>query len=685
MYFGTIASGQDYKPFYTKENTFSSTVFNKEIINNYRWLENLDSPDAIEWIHKQNNSCSSFLLKALDKTDAYNSIELYSYAEYNRLIKRGKYFFLYKKQNFLAEPILYYQSTIDGKAELLMDPNDISIKDKINLRGIFVSHDSKLLAYKFSRNDNYINEVRVVSLKNGRHEKDCLYDLIQPEIAWMGNGFYYTTYSEEGKLGQKISLKVYYHKLGTGQQRDSLLFKRDGSSHEEIACMTTYDERYFTMLIRDKVLNTIDMYYLDNKAVKPEFIQLFSDLKKFSFALFGDHDGKLIALTFGDSDNGSIVEIDPTNPNKWRAISSKFSDAMLTNAIAFNDRIVAVYQSNQHPVMMVLDYSGEILYYLQLPAASSVELFSARPDEEEIFYNYTSYSVPPIVYKFNIRTFKREVVKKTSVTYDFENIKYREVEYYSKDSLKIPMILVFENELKLDGKNPVIIETSWGIGSFQKPAFDPGIIYFIKNGGICAFPDIRGGGNRGNEWAKQGQDTNWQNAVNDIIAAAQYLIDSNYTCASKLASIGSSFSGQITALAAIQRPELFRALVLVEAPLVLMHPINLANDKLNTIQCDTMSDSISNVKYFEDCPFYNIREDINYPAMLIITSENSDLIPPYDSYEFTARLQSRSAQQHPILLETLKNPDHNTTAKLISDLKVKADIYGFITNELLRK
>ena len=290
-----------------------------------------------------------------------------------------------------------------------------------------------------------------------------------------------------------------------------------------------------------------------------------------------------------------------------------------------------------------------------------------------------------MVYKFNIRTFKKELTKQTSVNFDFNAIEYKEVEYKSKDSVAISMILVYEKGLKLDGNNPVILEAYGGFGSVNEPSFDPGIVYFIKSGGIYAFANIRGGGDNGEKWAMDGRGNNKQNSFDDFIAAAEYLIANKYTDKDKLASTGSSNGGLVVAVAAVQRPDLFKAVVPVVAPLDMLRFEKFTVGHWHSDEYGTVKDSVSFSKLYGYSPYHNIQEGINYPAMLILTSDNDDRVPPFHSYKFAAELQSRTAQKNPILLKSEKNSGHSGASTFFSALREKADIYGFIMNELTEK
>jgi len=669
----------------TKESIKVDTFFTKyRIEDKYRWLEDINSSETKEWIVSQNKICRNYLSIALTKTSSFNAIDTYTYAEFRNPIKRGKYYFSFAYYNNMSVPALYYQSKLNDEEQLLVDPNYISKKDIISLGEFSVSKDSKLLAYEFSRNGSDWKEVKVVSLQSGIDLKDHLTGLKFSTIAWLGNGFFYSTFSQDNQFGETHGQKVLYHKLGDQQQQDKLIFEKKNDSSEPFNFQTTTDERFFIIKEINKQTRKTNVFYIDYYSVHPELKPLLINFR-YSINILDSHDGKFIATTFKDSNNGSIVEVDPLNPLKWREIVGEFSEALMQNVIPFTDRIVGVYQSNQHAILTVFDYSGAILYNQVFPVATSVSGMGGQSTDEDLLYILGSYTIPPVVFKFNIKTFKNELTEQTAVTFDFKDIVYKEVDYLTKDSTSVPMILVYKKGLKLNGSNPTILKAYGGFGIVSPPSFDPGIVYFIENGGIFAFANIRGGGDKGKDWARKGRGINKQNSFNDFISAAEYLIKNNYTCKEKLAATGASNGGLVVAVAAIQRPDLFKTVVPEVAPLDMIRLEKFTVGHWNTSEYGTVKDSLEFKNLLDYSPYHNIRPEINYPSMLVVTSENDDRVPPFQSYKFVAELQNRTAQKNPVILKIEKKSGHYGASTLNTSVKATADIYGFIMYELTKK
>jgi len=657
--------------------------YNKyKVTDNYRWMEDPENPDLKKWVNDENAISQKFITKASNKNDAMQFITQLSNVFYHDPVKKGSYYFTYAYYDGLSVPALYVQNSLnDDEPRIIVDPNFISRKDKITIRDYEVSHNSKYLAYEFSRNGSDWVEIKVSGIE-GSEFKDHLTNVKFSNISWHGDGFFYSAYPRLNDLGRTEGQTVFYHKLGTSQNEDVVVFKRDNPSLQ-FNFLTTNDERYFILGEHNQATGTYNYFYIDYQEPEPSLKPLLINLK-YNIDFIDSHDGKLIAVSLHSADKGSIVEIDPKDPLKWRLIAAPYSEALLLKVVPLKDKIIALYKSKISPVIEVIDYNGKQLNSIAFPEGTSVSGLNGSPDDKELLYSYQSYTTPPVVYTFNTETYESKITRQSSVSYDYKSFVYKELEYSITDSVKVPMLIVYKKGIKLDGSNPTLLEAYGGFGAVSEPHFDPGIVYFLRQGGVYAYAFIRGGGELGSKWAHAGEGAYKQNSFSDFIAGAQYLIKQGYTSPAKLAISGGSNGGLVVAAAAIQRPDLFKAVVPVVAPFDMLRFENFTVGSFHTDEYGTVKDSTSFTRLYNYSPYNNIKEDVNYPAMLIITSENDDRVPPLHSFKFTAKMQSRPAQTNPILLMVNKQAGHYGIGdnNFLNELREKANLYAFVVEML---
>lgn len=657
------------------------TFYHAYIVHDdYRWMENVRSPQAVAWASKEAELAQKYLSKASKKTNAFLDIQRYSNVRFNRPVKRGKYYFRNLYMSHTGSTGLFYQTKlIDEEPTLLVDLNYNAGKDKLTLKSYSLSKDNACLAYQFSRNGSDWAEVKVVTMENGMHTTDHLTGLKFSSVAWLNDGFFYCTHHQKTEFSETVGQQVFYHKLGTAQCEDQLIFARRNNPGAQFTFKTTPDERYFILKERNERDGKINIFYIDYHSENPTLKPLITNLKN-NISILGHHEENFVAMTSKESNNRMLVAIDPANPYRWRPLLPEFKDAILLNAYPFSERLVAVYQRNQQPLLTVFDYNGKLNYKLEMMTGSSVSGFSG--DEEEMIFDFECYTVPPVVYSFSPKTYQKKLVDKTTVPYDVNDMVYTEVEYPGKDSTLIPMVLLHKKGLKRNGNNPTLLKAYGGFGIISSPSFDPGMVCFVKNGGVIAFANIRGGGDKGKAWHNAGRGVNKQTSFDDFIAGAEYLIDQDYTNPQKLASTGGSNGGLVVAAAAIQRPDLFKAVVPVVAPTDMLRFEHFTVGVFHRDEYGTVNDSTSFTRLLAYSPLHNIKPEVNYPAMLLVTSENDDRVPPFHSFKFAAALQNREAQKNPILLDIRHAAGHYGATSLYSRKRERADIFGFIMNEL---
>jgi len=655
------------------------TFYNKYIIHDdYRWLEDVRTNEVKDWLKAQNKLTRKYTGKAIARNNSLNMIKKYAYVRTDKVTKRGKYYFFFARRNKSATAGLYLQHSTNGPEVCIIDPNFISTRDKIDIKSFSLSKDSKYLAFQYNRNGSDWCEIAIRKLPSGSKLRDHLVGIKFSSIEWKGDGFFYSKYPNYGEFAEAIGEEIYYHKLGDDQSSDKLIFKRKDPTIQ-FRYKTSSDEQY--LILREETKNYYNYFYIDYFSTKPYLRPLLMKQRS-AFQLLDSHKGKLIVKSFKNNNNGNIVQIDPANPLEWKEIIPEYPYGILLATRMKTDRIICIYQSNQHPIIKIYDYKGKQLYALELPAAHSANGFYGDKDDEDLLFSISSYAIPELSYEFNTKTFERKAGKVVQITYNYKKFEIKSTTYFSKDSVKIPINIICKKGLKLDGNNPTLLKAYGGFGSIASPSFDPGLVYFLENGGVFAYANIRGGGDLGKQWAFSGRKLNKQNSFDDFNCAAEYLIKQGYTKPSKLAATGGSNGGLVVAASAIQRPDLYKVVVPVVGVMDMIRFEKFTVGALHNDEFGTIKDSTQFVNLLNYSPLHNIKEDINYPSMLIMTSENDDRVPPFHSYKFVARLQNRSAQINPILLRVEKNAGHNGAINYITRNKSRAAKYGFILENL---
>ena len=663
------------------KHTVVDTFFNDyPVTDNYRWLENVRSDSAVAWLQSEKKITAKFLHKASAKYNSKAALKKYSFVDGFYASKQGKYYFAYGRRNKLASSSLYMGDSYDNINQLLIDPNFKNNGDKVDITGYEVSLDSKNLVYMINRNGTDWREIKVIGLPSGKEKKDHLKGIKYSSVAWKGNGFYYSKYPNHGEFYAALGEEVYYHTLGDEQEKDKLIFKRKDPA-AKFTYTTTSDERYF--VLKEETTKYYNYFFIDYKSDKPYLRPLL--MKQRSGISFIDSQGdELIALTGKKSNGGSVVAINPYDPYKWRQIVPQIDDGVLTRCIAKKDKLLLTYQTNQHPILKVFNYSGKQLFNMNFPSGSSIRGFSGdKNDDNTIFYRQ-QYTMPSISYHFNLKTFEVKYGEAVNVVFNFKKYVTKSIKYPINDSLSVPMNLVYKKGLKLDGNNPCLLKAYGGFGTISTPHFDPGIIHFIEKGGVYAYANIRGGGDLGISWSRAGKRLNKQNSFDDFNAAAEYLIKEGYSKPEKMACTGGSHGGLVVAAAAIQRPDLYAAVIPVVAVTDMIRFEKFTVGVLHRDEFGTVKDSLDFANLLSYSPLHNIKQDVNYPTMMVMTSENDDRVPPLHSYKFVAELQNRKAQTNPILLRVEKDAGHYGGTNLYSRNKFRANFYDFLLKVIMK-
>lgn len=667
------------------KETVIDTFFNTAVLDDYRWLESTHTPACIDWLESQSKFAKEELRKTSTKINSYTAIDRLAYVRCENPRKEGDCYFTYAFYNNVSAPALYVKNSLRDNAQLLVDPNFISTKDNINLRQYNASSDSKYLAYLFSRNGSDWGEIKVVNIRTGNHLDDHLKRVKFSSIAWRGNGFYYSVFPEH-EFEESKGQEVYYHELNTDQSADKLIFRRTSNPRAFFDVSTTSDERFMLLREVDEEKAMVNIFYIDFQSATPSLLPLLTRLTpNEDVEILDNHGDDLIARTYKDVNNGMIVSFNVANPRQWKVLVPEYSSALLQEVKVLENKIIAIYQSDGKQQVDFFDFSGKLLGAIKLPFGISVNGLNGERTDKQLLMSYEGYTQPKVVYVLDTETLETKPLSATVVNFDYTQFETKELNYTSFDGTVVPMCFVYKKGTELRANNPTILKAYGGFGVVDSPNFDAGIVHFLNEGGLFVFANIRGGGDKGKEWAEQGSGANKPNSFKDFISAAEFLIAEGYTSPQKLAITGASNGGLVVGVAMTQRPDLFRVAVPVVAPFDMIRFGNFTIGHLHSDEYGNVNNKTGFENLFEYSPLHNVKEDVNYPATLIMTSEFDDRVPPFHAYKFAAKLQNRAAQQNAVLLRVEKGAGHyGANSSLSSALREAADVYDFILYHLKR-
>ena len=652
-----------------------------DISDPYRWLENDTSAETEVWVKAENEVTFGYLEKIPFRDKVKERLtEIWDYPKYSVTFQKGGRYFYYKNDGMQNQYVLYVQDSLDGEPRVLLDPNKLSEDGTVSLTSTKVSHDGKYLAYGIARGGSDWNEFMVLTVNDGQKLDDHLEWVKFSNIAWEGNGFYYSRYDEPkgSELSGKNEFhKVFYHKLGTPQSADVLVFKNDKYPLRNYYADIT-DDQSFLLLYEAEGTTGNALFIKDLKKKNAKFETIVDGFDN-DYTVIDDYKGKLYVLTNYEAPRYRLIIIDPQKPQKkfWEEILPEKDEVLQGVKIAGN-HIVAEYMKDASSKAYVHDMDGKFIDNLSLPGIGTMSGFNGEKDENIAFYGFTSFTFPSTIYKYDIEKNKSTVYRSPAIDFDADEYETKQIFYASKDSTKVPMFIVHKKGLKMDCRNPTLLYGYGGFNASLTPYFSITRLLLLENDGVLAIPNLRGGGEYGENWHIAGTKENKQNVFDDFIAAAEYLIDNGYTSSEYLAISGASNGGLLIGAVMTQRPELFK----VALPAVGV--LDMLRYHLFTIgwawasdygKSDNKEDFDYLIKY---SPLHNIKKGVCYPATLATTADHDDRVVPAHSFKFIATLQECQSCRNPVLIRIETKAGHGAgkpTSKIIEEY---SDVYSFL-------
>lgn len=668
----------------TKKVDTVNTYFGVEVKDPYRWLEDDRSEETAEWVKAENEVTFDYLNKIPFREALKNRLSnLWNYEKVGAPFKEGNYTYFYKNDGLQNQYVLYRYKTEEdpSTAEIFLDPNTFKEDGTISLGEISFSKDGSKLAYSISEGGSDWRKVVVMNTENKELVGDTLNDVKFSGLSWKAEeGFYYSSYDKP--KGSQLSAKtdqhkVYYHKLGTPQSEDPVIFgATPEQKHRYINASVTEDNNY--LIIRASTSTTGNKLYIKDLS-KPDskFVTILDNTDSDTFVV-ENVGSKLYIVTNRNAPNRKIVTVDAANPtpDNWKDFLPETENVLSAStgggSIFANYMVDAVSQVKQY------DYDGKLIREIKLPGVGSAGGFGTKLEEKELYYSFTNYVTPGSIYKYDIASGNSELFIKPEIDFNPENYESHQVFYNSKDGTKIPMIITHKKGLKMDGTNPTILYGYGGFNISLTPSFSIANAVWMEQGGIYAVPNLRGGGEYGEKWHNGGTQMKKQNVFDDFIAAAEYLIKNNYTSSDYLAIRGGSNGGLLVGATMTQRPDLMKVALPAVGVLDMLRYHTFTAGAGWAYDYGTAEDSKEMFEYLKGySPLHNVKEGVQYPATLITTGDHDDRVVPAHSFKFAAELQSKQSGNNPVLIRIETDAGHGAGTPVSKTIEQYADIFGF--------
>ncbi|MGB4704786.1 MAG: prolyl oligopeptidase family serine peptidase [Candidatus Saccharicenans sp.] len=655
--------------------------FGLKVPDPYRWLEDDNSEETKKWVEEQNRLTFSYLEKIPYREKIRARLkEIYNYPRMGQPIRAGEYYFFYKNDGLQNQSVIYIQKGLDGQPEVFIDPNQLSPDGTIRITLAGFSPDFRYVAINRSEAGSDWSELRVMEIATRRELPDRIRWVKFSGAAWFRDGFFYSGYDQPAP-GEELRArneyqKVFYHKLGTPQEEDVLVYHDPKNPLRYYSLGVTEDQKYAILEISAGTSGN-ELYWKDLTAKNSEFRPLITGFYNDSEVIDNVGD-KFLVRTNIDAPNFRLVLIDPKNPARenWKEVLPEKPE-VLTAATTAGGYLFATYLQDAHTRVFHCRPDGSLIREIELPTLGTASGFGGWRDDKVVFYTFQSFNYPPTIYKYDLENGKSEIFARQEAKFNPEDFEVKQVFYHSKDGTRVPMFIVHRKGLVLNGKNPTYLTGYGGFNISLLPSFNPAILIILENGGVFAQPNLRGGGEYGERWHRAGMLENKQNVFDDFIAAAEYLIKEKYTSPKYLAIAGASNGGLLVGAVMTQRPELFGVAFPAVGVLDMLRFHKFTVGWGWVVEYGS-SDNEEQFRYlYKYSPLHNVKDGVCYPATMITTADHDDRVVPAHSFKFAATLQEKQACNRPILIriETRSGHGSSNITKAIDEL---TDRYAFM-------
>jgi prolyl oligopeptidase len=655
----------------------------------YRWLEDPDSEATKAWVEAENQVSFAYL-EAIPARERIKErlTQLWDYEKYGVPFKKGERYFYFKNDGLQNQSVLYTLTTLEGEPTVLLDPNTLSEDGTVALAGLSISEDGKFLAYSLSSSGSDWQEWKVRDVESGQDLADHLRWVKFSGASWTqdNQGFFYSRYDEPNdttKLQEaNYFQKLFYHQLGTLQAEDVLVYERPDEKEWGFDGSVTEDGTYLIISVWKGTDSKNLIFYKDLSTAEAPVIELIHTFEaNYSFI---EHEGALFWFqTDLEAPRGRVIAVDISQPDRdnWKEVIPQSAET-LGGVGVLNHQFVASYLKDAHTQIKIFSLEGSLVREVTLPGLGSAGGFSGKKEDTETFYSFTGFTTPNTIYRYDMVTGKSTVFRQPEVDFNPEDYETKQVFYESKDGTKVPMFITHKKGLKLDGNNPTYLYGYGGFNASLTPGFSVSNLVWMEMGGVYALPNLRGGGEYGEDWHQAGTKLKKQNVFDDFIAAAEWLIAHQYASPAKLSIGGGSNGGLLVGACMTQRPDLFGA------ALPAVGVMDMLRFQKFTIGWAWVADygSSDNPEEFKALyaysPLHNLKPGTAYPATLITTADHDDRVVPAHSFKFAAALQENHKGEAPVLIRIETKAGHGAGKPTTKVIEEAADRWAFLVRTL---
>ena len=659
------------------------TYHGVKVSDPYRWLEDDRSEETARWVKAENEVTFSYLDKIPYRAQVMKRLEqLYNYPKYVQPFRRGSLYFFSKNDGLQNQNVFYVQTGLEGPPELLLDPNKFSADGTSRLHALTVSKDGHYCAYAVSTGGADWEEAHIMEVGTRKTLGDDLKGLKFSTLAWSGKGFFYSRFDApkaEHELSSKDEFqKIYYHRLGTAQSEDELIYEDKARPEQFYQVETTEDERYATLSVGAKGARGNALYFRELAKPGKSFTAIVPEISDDSFQVVDNIGEKFLVMTNRKAPNNRLVLYDPASKDgAWTDVIPERPETLQDVATA-GGKIFATYMKDVASRVSVYSLAGQMENEIALPGVGTTAGFGGNHDDKITFFSFTSLNFPPTIFSYDIASRTAKVFRSPEISgFKTDDYETKEVFFTSNDGTRVPMFLVYRRGLKLDGNNPVLMSGYGGFNVVESPEFSPLRQVLLEQGFVYASVNMRGGGEYGEKWHLAGSKLKKQNVFDDFIAAGEWLIANKYTSREKLAIQGGSNGGLLMGAVINQRPELYRAAV---AQAGVMDMLRFQKFTIGWAWVSEYGSSDNEEEFktlYGYSPLHNVRAGVKYPATLITTADHDDRVVPGHSFKYAAALQAAASHENPVLIRIDTNSGHSASSTT-KRLEQTRDIYSFI-------